>query len=95
MTITAAIVLYAVTWAMVFFVILPLRVTSQGESGTVVPGTPVSAQSGFVIKRKAWLTTLYGTAVWAILCAIILSNIIGVRDFDWMNRMPPVSQTGN
>lgn len=40
MSITGAIVLYAVTWFMVFFILLPLRVQSQDESGKVVPGTP-------------------------------------------------------
>ena len=91
MTISAAVVLYVVCWFMVFFVVLPLRNTSQGDAGAVVPGTPASAPAGFVVKRKAKITTIAATVVWAILCAIILSGVISVRDIDWMNRMPPIS----
>jgi predicted secreted protein len=94
MTITAALVLFAVTWFMTFFVVLPLRFQSQGDAGDVVPGTPPSAPAGFVVRRKAWITTLAATVIWLFLCAIILSGMITVRDFDWMQRMPPVA-TGN
>jgi predicted secreted protein len=93
MSITAAIVLFAVCWFMTFFVVLPLRFTSQGDDGNVVPGTPASAPAGFVVKRKALITTIAATVIWAILCAIILSGMITVRDFDWMGRMPPVSSS--
>ncbi|ULB08671.1 DUF1467 family protein [Cereibacter azotoformans] len=89
MSITGAIVLYAVTWFMVFFILLPLRVQSQDEAGDVVPGTPRGAPAGYVIRRKAWLTTLWGTLVWAVLCGIILSGVISLRDIDVMGRMPP------
>ena len=91
MTISAAFVLYVVSWFMVFFVVLPLRNTSQGDAGSVVPGTPASAPAGFVVKQKAKTTTLAATIVWAILCGIILSGTISIRDIDWMNRMPPIS----
>jgi predicted secreted protein len=43
MGITSALVLLAVVWFMVFFVVLPLRLTTQGEAGDVVPGTHKSA----------------------------------------------------
>lgn len=91
MTISAAFVLYVVSWFMVFFVVLPLRNTSQGDAGAVVPGTPASAPAGFVVKRKAKITTIAATIVWAILCGIILSGAISIRDIDWMNRLPPIS----
>jgi predicted secreted protein len=93
MTITAAVVLFAVCWFMTFFVVLPLRFQSQGDAGSIVPGTPSSAPSGFVVKRKAWITTIAATVIWAVLCGIILSGMITVRDFDVMGRMPPVSAT--
>jgi len=35
MGITSAIVLFAVVWFMVFFVVLPLRMVSQGEDGEI------------------------------------------------------------
>lgn len=87
MTITAAAVVYAVTWFMVFFIVLPLRLTTQGDTGVVVPGTPPAAPAGFVVKRKAQLTTLIAFVVWAIICGIILSGWITIRDIDMFGTM--------
>ena len=89
MTITASLILFAVTWFMVFFIILPLRVTSQAEAGHVELGTPRSAPSGFVVAKKARLTTLVAIIVWGLLVAIITSNIITIRDIDVMGHMDP------
>lgn len=89
MTITAAFVLFSVTWFMVFFCVLPLRFVSQADAGDVVPGTPKSAPAGNIVVRKAKITTVVATVVWAALCAVILSGWITVRDFDIMNRMKP------
>jgi predicted secreted protein len=91
MTITAALVLFAVVWFMVFFIVLPLRLTTQGDAGEVVPGTPAGAPQGEVVARKARITTVVAIVVWAILAGIIISGWISVRDFDWMGRMPPPS----
>jgi predicted secreted protein len=94
MTITAALVLFSVTWFMVFFIVLPLRFVSQDDAGEVVPGTPKSAPAGFVVARKAKITTVVALVVWAVLVAIILSGWISVRDFDVMHRMPPETAVG-
>lgn len=91
MTITAAIVLFAVIWWMVFFVVLPLRFQSQDEAGSVVPGTPKSAPAQAQVGRKAKITTLVAIVLWVVIAAIILSGVISVRDIDWMGRMPAES----
>ena len=90
MSITAAVVLFAVCWFMVFFIVLPLRLTTQGEAGEVVPGTPAGAPAGFVVKRKAWITTIAAVLVWAVLYVVITQGWITVRDFDVMGRLPPL-----
>ena len=82
MTITGALVLYSVTWFMVFFCVLPLRFTSQAEAGEVVPGTPLSAPSDHLVGKKAWVTTLVATVIWAALCAVILWGGIAINDLD-------------
>ena len=82
MTITGAIVLFSVTWFMVFFCVLPLNFTSQDEAGSVVPGTPRSAPAGFVVRRKAFVTTWVATVIWAAICAVILWGGIGINDLD-------------
>lgn len=91
MNLTAAAVLFAVVWFMVFFIVLPLRLTTQGESGTVVPGTPKSAPRDEIVGRKARITTLWAIVVWAVLVGIILSGVITIRDIDMRNSLPPVS----
>lgn len=89
MGITSGIVLYLVCWFMVFLIILPLRLQTQGEAGEVVPGTHASAPSDPKLKRKAILTTIWAAVIWAILAGIIFSEMITVRDLDWFNRMSP------
>lgn len=89
MTITAAIVLFSVIWFMVFFVVLPLNLTTQGDAGQVVPGTPPAAPAGFVVKRKAIITTAIAVVLWGVTVGIILSGAITVRDLDWFQRMGP------
>lgn len=95
MTITAALVLYAVVWFMTFFIVLPFRVQAQHEAGEIVPGTPAGAPAGFVVRKKAILTTMIATVVWAVIAGIIVSGVITVRDIDFMHRMgpPPLIQT--
>ena len=89
MTITGAFVLYAVTWFMVFFCVLPLRFVSQEDAGSVVPGTPRSAPAEEMVGRKARLTTLVATVVWAVICAVILWGGIGIDDLNVFGIMTP------
>jgi predicted secreted protein len=88
MNITAAAVLFAVVWFMVFFIVLPLRVTTQADAGEVVPGTPRSAPRDEMVGRKARITTLWAIVVWAVLVGIILSGVITIRDIDMRNSLP-------
>lgn len=94
MNITSAIVLFAVIWFMVFFVVLPLRLKTQGEAGDVVPGTHASAPSNPNIKGKAKVTTVVALIVWVIIAGTLQSGLITVRDIDWFKRMstPEVSR---
>jgi len=83
----SAIVLFAVVWSMVFFIVLPLRMKTQGDAGEIVPGTHSSAPADAQIGRKAKITTLWALPVWAIIAGTILSGAITVRDLDWFDRM--------
>ncbi|WP_368186758.1 DUF1467 family protein [Aestuariibius sp. HNIBRBA575] len=87
MGITSALVLFAVIWFMVFFIVLPLRLTTQGEAGEVVPGTHKSAPSDVNIARKAKITSVVSLGVFGIIAGTILSGVISVRDMDWFDRM--------
>jgi predicted secreted protein len=90
MTITAALVLFAVTWWMVFFCVLPMRYTSQGEAGEVEAGTPSSAPVNADIGRKAKLTTWIALVVFAVMYLVITQGSFSIDDVDvfglWKNR---------
>lgn len=90
----SAIVLFAVIWSMVFFIVLPLRMTSQGDAGEIVPGTHASAPANAQIGRKAKITTMWALPIWIVIAGTILSGAITVRDLDWFDRMstPEVSR---
>jgi predicted secreted protein len=83
MAYTSAFVLFAVTWFMVMFVVLPLRLRTQADEGEVVPGTHASAPASFNLKRKMWIAVLFAIPIWGLLMYVILSDMISVRDFDW------------
>lgn len=87
MGITSAIVLFAVCWFMVLFVVLPLRLETQGEAGEIVKGTHASAPANPNLKRKVKLTTIWAFGIWLILASILYFELIGVRDLDWFGRM--------
>ncbi|NCV49796.1 MAG: DUF1467 family protein, partial [Rhodobacterales bacterium] len=43
MGITSALVLFAVIWFLVFLVVIPIRLETQGDVGEVEPGTHAGA----------------------------------------------------
>ena len=87
MSIAGAVVLYATTWFLTLFCVLPWRTVSQDEAKDIVPGTPPGAPAGEVMKRKAWITTLIATPIWVAIVAVILSGWITIEDLDWFDRM--------
>lgn len=87
MNVASAIVVYAVVWFLTLFVVLPIGLRTQGESGEVVPGTPASAPSGAVMRRKFLIVTLAATVVWAAICAAIVWSGLTIRDLDVWGRM--------
>ncbi|KIC12284.1 hypothetical protein RA19_03325 [Leisingera sp. ANG-M1] len=88
MGVTSAIVLYAVIWFMTFLVVIPIRLETQGDKGDVMPGTHAGAPAKHFLKQKAWITTGVAAVLWAVICGIIISEVISVRDFDWMGMLP-------
>lgn len=87
MTITAGLVLYAVIWFLCLFVALPIRITTQGEDGSVVPGTPSSAPSDPMMKRKLLWATAAACVIWAVVAGVILFGGLTVQDIDFWGRM--------
>ena len=76
MSITSAIVLYCVIWAILFYLINPLWQTSQSEDGEVVSGTPASAPVDAMVRKKAIITTVIATVLFVLAYATI--------EFGWL-----------
>jgi predicted secreted protein len=87
MTITAALVVYSVTWFLTFFVVIQLRTVTQSDIDHVEPGTPPGAPAHEVVGRMARIATLWATVIWAAICGVILSGWITVEDIDVFGRM--------
>ena len=92
MGIVSGLVLFAVVWFMVLFVVLPIRLETQGDVGERVEGTHAgSPSSSFSMKKRFRLTTIWAVPIWAVIAGVIVFGDIGVRDIDLFNRMGPSS----
>ncbi|NCY26862.1 MAG: DUF1467 family protein [Alphaproteobacteria bacterium] len=89
MPITAAVIVFAVTWFLVFFVVLPIRFVSQDDAGQIEPGTPAGAPAGAEVARKARITTAITAVLWLGIMAVILTHPFSIRDIDFMGVMGP------
>ncbi len=80
MGITSALVLFAVIWFLVFLVVIPIRLETQGDVGEVEPGTHAGAPANPNLKKKAWITTGISLVIWIIITAVILSGSLTISD---------------
>ena len=58
--------LFFVIWWVVLFAVLPIGVRTQGEDGSVVPGTPSSAPTQPRLLRVAGITTVVAGLVFGL-----------------------------
>ena len=92
MSIVGAIVLFPVLWFLTMFVVLPVRLRTQGDVGEIVPGTQAGAPHNFRVGRTMLIVTGITAVVWAAIIAFIVVSGITVRDIDIFHRMgPPTS----
>jgi predicted secreted protein len=87
MNVISAIVLFVIIWFLALLVALPIGLTTQGEAGEVVPGTPASAPVDAMIRRKVVWVTVATLAIWAGVCAFIIWGGVTVEDIDFFHRM--------
>ena len=86
MTITSALVLFAVIWFMLLFMALPLRQKSQAEDGKRVPGTPASAPVDPMIGKKMKWVTIITVILWVPLVWFIVAGVLTIEDIDVWGR---------
>ncbi|MBZ8117130.1 DUF1467 family protein [Roseovarius sp. LXJ103] len=85
----SGIVLYAIIWSMTYLIAIPIKLQTQGEAGTTVPGTHHGSPQRHDLKKKAWITTGISCVLWAILAWIILGGVISLDDIDLYARFGP------
>ena len=83
MTITASLVLFAVFWFLILFIILPLNIKTQQEEGKRSYGTPTSAPINANIKKKMILVTLLSSIIWLI--SMVLMKALIYQDLSLHN----------
>ena len=84
MSISSAIVLYCVIWAILFYMINPLWQTSQSEDGEVTPGTPASAPVDAMVRKKAIITTVIATVLFALAYSTIEFGWLTLDDISFL-----------
>ena len=89
MTITAALVLFAVIWFMTLFIVLPLRLTTQGDEGDITPGTHAGSPARYAMKKRLWIVTGISLVLWAVIAGIIITGAITLADIDLFSRFGP------
>lgn len=67
---------FIIIWWLSLFLVLPIGIQSQLESGDVVKGTPRGAPSNPNIKKKMLWATGIASVFWLVLEALVLMNIV-------------------
>jgi predicted secreted protein len=78
MTITSAFVLFAVIWFLTFLIVIPFKIKTQGDLGTVATGTQAGAPEVHNLKKKAIITTGVTIVIWLL---------ITIHDIDLFRRL--------
>ncbi len=76
MSLTLGLALYFIIWWTVLFAVLPIGVRTQGEEGTVVPGTPESAPAAPRLLRILALNSVVAAAVFGLVWVVIVYRLV-------------------
>ena len=69
-------VTFLLIWWMTLFIVLPLGIKGQAETGDIVEGSEPGAPVESNIKTKFKLTTILATIIWVVVSAIIWSGLV-------------------
>ena len=70
-TVGGSIALYFVVWWTLLFAILPIRIRSQADLGTITEGTEPGAPADPALRQRAIWTSIVSTIVFAVLAALM------------------------
>jgi predicted secreted protein len=80
MSLSLSIATYFIVWWVTLFAVLPVALRTQGEEGTVVPGTPESAPAKPRFLRIIALNTVVATIAFAIIWVIVTYRLLAGLD---------------
>ncbi len=80
MSITGSIVVFIIIWWLILFTILPIKIKSQNEKGSVVEGTDPGAPTDPKIVFKLILTTIIASILFATTYVLVYFDILNVRE---------------
>ena len=87
MSVTSAIVLFAVIWFLTFLIVIPFRIKTQGDLGAIVKGTQAGAPEVHNLRKKAIITTGASLVLWLVITLVILSEFITIQEIDFFGKM--------
>lgn len=71
MGVTTSILVYVLTWWMIWFMVLPIGVKTQDEQGETIQGTSKSAPVKPLILKKMAATSIVAALVWGVIFYLI------------------------
>ncbi len=86
MSVMSAIGLFGIIWFLVLFIVLPIRLETQAETGEVEPGTPASAPSDAKIVQKFKIVTVVAVALWCVAAAVLISGLLTLESIDFFQE---------
>lgn len=84
MSITGFIVLFAVTWFICLWVMLPIGLRTQEDEGERVPGTQSGAPANLRFGRKVFWVTVIASSIWICMIAAIVITGVELINLDVM-----------
>jgi predicted secreted protein len=89
MSLASAIAIYFIIWWLVLFVVLPFGIRNAHEAGETVdeghePGAPINPR----LVRKALVTTILATAVFAVFYLAVTRGWLSLDGLPFYNTMP-------
>lgn len=85
MSITGFFVLFAVTWFLCLWVMLPIGLRTQEDENDVVAGTQSGAPANLNFGRKIKMVTIVATLIWIVMISAIYFSGITIADLDLFN----------
>lgn len=87
MNLTGGIVLFAVLWFLVLFIVILIGQRSQQDAGHIVPGTPAGAPADLRLKGKLIWTTAITAVCWGAIAIVILGGFVTRADIANLDRL--------